>query len=525
MANTKLENILTAGSIASNLLGGVAAGKASSAERARQAVLDQQALLNAQYEREANARALQMANLTRQQQDQLTRAQSVLGAMPLGAEQNYVSKQRILGSIFGNLQNQPESSAYGGVVNPAAGMNLSSFADPATAQALAERRKTIAGVNPNFQFGAMGAYGLTDTLTPEQQVSQYARDVASQRMAQENALTNMLNAQFNAAQQMGQTQLPPTSQPAAQPEKKKTSIWKKIAKVGLAAAPIIAAPFTGGTSLALIGAGAGAAGGALDGGWKGALTGGATGALTGGLGGGANAAQGVAGAVKESAGSAIKRAILNPRALTQIGSAALPDQVGQAVRIAALALPGAKAAPTLGSPSTVTPPTNLTLAPMFRGQLDQTGTVQFQNMPGYNAPIGTSPSASARPSSGVVGAIRSRPAPAKNASPRINASVYNLARLGGLNLQGLGQAAPVSPAAPDTLSARTPSLADEQALTLGFSPLAMQQQRQKLGPIQQQLATLQLQLARPDLTPVMRSVLQQQVATLRNQLSTLGWGF
>jgi hypothetical protein len=60
------------------------------------------------------------------------------------------------------------------------------------------------------------------------------------------------------------------------------SFWKNLAKVGLIAAPYVAAPFTGGASLALIGAGAGAAGAALGGGGvKGALLGGAVGAIPG----------------------------------------------------------------------------------------------------------------------------------------------------------------------------------------------------------------------------------------------------
>lgn len=77
------------------------------------------------------------------------------------------------------------------------------------------------------------------------------------------------------------------------------SFWKKLAKIASIAAPIVAAPFTGGTSLALIGAGAGAAGGALSGGGvKGALLGAGLGAIPG-LG---KAAAG-AGAATSAAGS------------------------------------------------------------------------------------------------------------------------------------------------------------------------------------------------------------------------------
>jgi hypothetical protein len=57
---------------------------------------------------------------------------------------------------------------------------------------------------------------------------------------------------------------------------------KTLGKIATIAAPIAAAPFTGGTSLALIGAGAGAAKGALSGGGlRGALLGGALGSVPG----------------------------------------------------------------------------------------------------------------------------------------------------------------------------------------------------------------------------------------------------
>lgn len=58
--------------------------------------------------------------------------------------------------------------------------------------------------------------------------------------------------------------------------------WSKLGKIGTFAAPLVAAPFTGGTSLALLGAGSGAAGAALDKkGWKGILGGAGMGAIPG----------------------------------------------------------------------------------------------------------------------------------------------------------------------------------------------------------------------------------------------------
>jgi hypothetical protein len=76
--------------------------------------------------------------------------------------------------------------------------------------------------------------------------------------------------------------------------------WKKIGKVASIAAPIAAAPFTGGASLALIGAGAGAGGAALEGkGLKGILGGAALGGIPGG--------GGAAGAAKAGVGQAVKQ--------------------------------------------------------------------------------------------------------------------------------------------------------------------------------------------------------------------------
>jgi len=58
--------------------------------------------------------------------------------------------------------------------------------------------------------------------------------------------------------------------------------FKTLGKVASVAAPIVAAPFTGGLSLALIGGGSGALGGLLNGGgWKGALEGAGLGAIPG----------------------------------------------------------------------------------------------------------------------------------------------------------------------------------------------------------------------------------------------------
>ena len=111
---------------------------------------------------------------------------------------------------------------------------------------------------------------------------------------------------------------------------------KKLGKIASVAAPIIAAPFTGGTSLALIGAGAGALGGlASGGGLKGALLGAGMGAIP------VPGAAGSAKALGLTTSEAIKRGLLNPQALTRIGGAALDGRAGTLASLASGFLPGA----------------------------------------------------------------------------------------------------------------------------------------------------------------------------------------
>lgn len=122
-------------------------------------------------------------------------------------------------------------------------------------------------------------------------------------------------------------------------EKKKGGFLRTLGKIASVAAPIIAAPFTGGATLALIGAGAGAAGGALSGGGvKGALMGAGLGAIP-----GLGTSSGAAGsAASMGAGAALKNAIVNPRSIAALAGAALPGKAGAAAQLASMLLPGAQ---------------------------------------------------------------------------------------------------------------------------------------------------------------------------------------
>jgi len=110
--------------------------------------------------------------------------------------------------------------------------------------------------------------------------------------------------------------------------------WKNVGKWALRAAPIVAAPFTGGASLLAIGAGAGAASGALGGGgWKGAALGGALGAIPGGGAGGAAAGGAAKAGLKQGLVQGAKK--LGTQAAIDVGSKAggkyLGGPTGQAI--------------------------------------------------------------------------------------------------------------------------------------------------------------------------------------------------
>lgn len=345
-----------------NAITGLTGGKADERTAQRQQQQDELFRQLQRYNAQLAARSALGTFYTQANRDRALGRQSLLDASPLGAEQALamqMARARGLSGVAETFQPlMPASADIAGLIRPSSDV-LSAFTTPdyrasispeATARSIAERRKALAGVDPTFQFGSMGDYGLPNL---EKEVATYAQGVAADRLGRENLVLDLLNQQMKAASAFGQTTsdgmsmqgVPPTqSSAAAQP--KKTSWWKKVLNVAATAAPIVAAPFTGGTSLALIGAGSGALKGALSGGAKGALTGAAMGAATSAIGGGAAgeaAKRGISEGVKESASAAIKRAILNPRALTQLGGAAVGGQAEQVAQMVSPFLPGAKA--------------------------------------------------------------------------------------------------------------------------------------------------------------------------------------
>jgi len=359
----KPEDWLSLANLGTNLVGGFAQGKQAERQAGESAQdyalrLQQQAYQQAAeaYQRKLAARSGVGSAL----QDQILRRESqasqTVNAMPLGAEQDLVRQMARLRGLSQVSENfhplmatdpnianrvRPTTNALAALTTPE---YRASISPEATARSIAERRKAIGGMNPEFKFGNMGDYGIPDL---GKEVSGYQEIQGNNAAARENALMSLLLDQSREASQPLQVNpiLPPPDvnapAPSAPEAKKGTPWWKKVIKVASIAAPIIAAPFTGGASLLAIGAGAGAANGALNGGWKGAALGAGLGAATAGIGGGA-AGEGAKRAVGETVGSAVKRAVLNPRALAQIGGAAIPGAAGAAVQGASTFLPGAR---------------------------------------------------------------------------------------------------------------------------------------------------------------------------------------
>lgn len=359
--------VLGIGSVVAPIVSGIAGGIANSGNRRQneqdleyrkqqdelaRLVQAYERLVNAQkdaYNLESGARGSQIANLQGLGNRDLERSIAIMNASPLGAEQALAGKNAVRLALGQAMANRPAPTAYGGVVNPFKNMDLSSFTPDATRAAIEERRKLLAGVQPDFQFGSLAPYGMEDTSN----VADYQAIAAGKRSANEDAVTQLVNEQLALAQSAGQNQVAAAQQfnldenerlraqeAIAQQQAQKSGggggflgFLKGLGKTALKVAPfaVSAIPGIGPLAGGLLRAGLGAAGGALDGGGlTGAITGGALSAISG-------PSQAPAGS---SFGSNIQKAILSPQGLGTLAGSMIPGQTGQAVRGISSQLPG-----------------------------------------------------------------------------------------------------------------------------------------------------------------------------------------
>lgn len=275
-----------------------------------------------------NAQRLQADMLAQQQNDQRQRQAAVVDANPLGAMQNFAARQALMGGIAGMAGGpgfMPSDPAVAAAMPSGGGMRLppevvaslqKAYGPEATAASIGQRQMDLTRLDPGMgDAGVLGSLGLGDTSSLAEHLATFKQQQQDQVAADQQKRDALFRALDNN----------PTGQTAQPDAQKGSPWWKKALKVAAVAAPIVAAPFTAGGSLAAlgIGAGSGAASGLLNGGGlKGAVLGAATGAMGGGAAGGA--------AQKFTAGAAAKT-LLNPRALATVGSQVVPGKAGAAL--------------------------------------------------------------------------------------------------------------------------------------------------------------------------------------------------
>lgn len=242
-----------------------------------------------------NAATLMERLLADERARRLDAAAGAADASPLGANENFAARQAIIQQILGGARNfsvtpsDPDVAAAmptmsGGLRLPEGGFSAESlrpFGAEATAGAIAHRQKLISNIDPTAPTADFSTIGYDDDLASR--FGNETADYAGARLASTTANDDKQRALIMQALDRDLTGV-------AQGEAKKTPMWKKIAKIAAIAAPIVAAPFTGGASLLAIGALSGAANGYLNGGGvKGTLLGAGMGAAGGAA---ANAAKG-----------------------------------------------------------------------------------------------------------------------------------------------------------------------------------------------------------------------------------------
>ena len=318
-----------AGQAGIGALGGLLAARDQNAQSDKQLAAEQG----------MSAQRLQADLLTQQQNDARQRQAAVLDASPLGANQNFAAQQALLSGIAGMAGSggfRPSDPAVAAAMPTGGNLTLppevvaalqQAHGQQATAASIAQRQMDLTRMDPGRgDAGTLDTLGLGDTSGLAEHLATFQKAQQDEAAASAQKREALMRALDNNPTQ--------STQPEAQ---KSTPWWKKALKVASIAAPIVAAPFTGGTSLALIGAGAGAASSALNGGGlKGAILGGTLGAATGGLGGAAN------GTKQAFSAGALARAAVNPKTLTTVGSQVVPGMAGQALGLASQFAPGMK---------------------------------------------------------------------------------------------------------------------------------------------------------------------------------------
>lgn len=222
---------------------------------------------NAQFSAELAAR---LENDRRQQN--LAQAVAAMNATKLGENENFATRNRILSQVVPNLRNSnimPSDPAVAAAMPklagplPANGLPpavLAAISEKATAHALANRNRQLLNIDPNAPVVDLDAMGFDASATGSIDLAAVRQALIDSRAADEAGVDDVIRRAILQDYQ-GIQKLPEVDTGNA----KKEGFWKTLAKIGSVVAPIVAAPFTGGASLAAIGAGSGASLAALNG--------------------------------------------------------------------------------------------------------------------------------------------------------------------------------------------------------------------------------------------------------------------
>jgi hypothetical protein len=259
---------------------------------------------------------------------QLDQAKSAAAMSPLGESQMFAQRNAILLPLLQGARNfkvTPGDAAVaaamgsgptGGIRLPEGGLDpamlAAKFGDAATLESIKNRQQAIGQINPNMvaqdlspMYGQAGANATADITVGNQDLA------AKQEMAtmkQRDQIMRAIDEDIKGEKRGPAPKGYEYDKKTGELKKKGGGFLSTLGKIASIAAPIAAAPFTGGTSLALIGAGAGAANGLLSGGGlKGALMGAGMGAIPGMTGAGKAAS-----AVAPSLTAGMKAAAKNP---------------------------------------------------------------------------------------------------------------------------------------------------------------------------------------------------------------------
>lgn len=200
------------------------------------------------------------------QNNQLNRAQGVLAADPLGANQQYAQKNALLAAILPGLRNYqstPGDSAVAGAMGshvgglrlPEGGLDPNminqKYGEHATAAAIADHAKHILSLDPNASMPDMGSLFSPEEAAPFQQTLTDWSSNLQKLQGQEKAKYEASIDSY--IQQM-----------AAQEQKSgKPGFWHKLAKVAGIVGAGVATVMSAGAATPLLAAAIGAGSGAL----------------------------------------------------------------------------------------------------------------------------------------------------------------------------------------------------------------------------------------------------------------------